>query len=85
MSQRLQVLFEDSEMQELRDAAHSRRMSVSEWVRGALRDARRREARGDVESQLEAVRAATRHQFPTAEIDEMLAQIERGYAVSAPE
>ncbi len=28
---------------------------------------------------LRAVRAASRHEFPTADIDEMLGEIERGY------
>jgi hypothetical protein len=28
------------------------------------------------------VRVAARHQFPTADIDEMLAEIERGYAAT---
>jgi cytochrome P450 len=85
MSKRLQVLFEDSEMEELREAARRRRIPVSAWVRGALREARKREPQRGVESQLKAVRAASRHEFPTAEIEQMLAEIERGYAVSAPE
>jgi predicted 2-oxoglutarate/Fe(II)-dependent dioxygenase YbiX len=85
MSKRLQVLFEDAEMEDLQDAARRRRISVSEWVRGAVREAHRREARGDMASQLDAVRAATRHEFPTADVDEMLAEIERGYMASAPE
>lgn len=33
----------------------------------------------DVEKRLQAIRAAARHGFPTADIDQMLAEIERGY------
>ncbi len=33
----------------------------------------------DTMRKLDAVRVAVRHEFPTADIDDMLAQIERGY------
>jgi len=79
MSKRLQVLFDEAELRELRAAAERQGVPVSEWVRRALREARRREPQGDLESKLRAVRGAARHEFPTADIDEMLAQIERGY------
>ena len=55
-------------------------MTVSEWVRATLRDARRRLPSGDVERKLAAIRAADRHTYPTADIDLMLADIERGYS-----
>lgn len=80
MSKRLQVLLDESELRDLRDAARRRGMTVSEWARQALRDARRREPRGDVDAKLRAVRAAARHEGPTADVDQMLAEIERGYA-----
>jgi hypothetical protein len=79
MSKRLQVLLEDSELREIRRAARSHRMTVAEWVRQALRTARRGTPRSDAGKKLQIVRAAARHSFPTAGIDEMLRQIERGY------
>ncbi len=54
-------------------------MSVAEWVRGALRAARRREPLGDTGKKLEVVRSAARHAYPVADIDTMLGEIERGY------
>jgi hypothetical protein len=60
-------------------------MTVSEWVRQALRAARRREPALDARSKLAALRAATRHCFPTANIEQILAQIERGYVRDATE
>ena len=80
MSKRLQVILEDAELREIQRAARRQRMTVAEWVRQALRAARRQEPGGDTARKLEAVRAAVRHSFPTAPIDEMLADIERGYA-----
>jgi hypothetical protein len=38
----------------------------------------------DVTAKLEAVRRAADHRFPTADIDEMLAESERGYACDVP-
>ena len=83
MSKRLQVLLDESELSELQETARKHGMPVSEWVRRALREARRREAGGGIDSKLRAVRAAARHEFPTANIDQMLAEIERGYATPA--
>jgi len=79
MSKRLQVLLKDPEYREIRQAARARNLSVAEWVRQALRLARRSEPNGNVGKKIEAVRAAARFEFPTADIDQMLEEIERGY------
>lgn len=79
MSKRLQVLFEESEYRELQRVAKRHRMSVSQWVRSALRTMRRREAGGDPETKLAAVRTAAKYEFPTADVDQMLGEIESGY------
>ena len=78
MSKRLQVLIEDSEYREIQRIARSRRVTVAEWVRTALRLARHRETSGDPGRKLDAVRTAARHSFPTGEINQVPAQIERG-------
>lgn len=79
MSKRLQVLLDEKEFRDLRRVARVQRMTVAEWVRQALRDARRREPRGDIGKKLDAVRVAARHAYPSGEIAEMLAEIEHGY------
>jgi hypothetical protein len=79
MSIRLQVLLDEAEMRRIKRAAEARRMTVAEWVRQALRLAERREPLGDTEKKIEVVRAATRHSFPTADLDQMLREIEQGY------
>jgi hypothetical protein len=84
MSKRLQVLLEETELRDVQEAARRQGMPVSEWVRRALREARRREPRGDIDAKVRAIRSAARHDFPTADIDRMLDEIERGY-VAAPE
>ena len=52
-------------------------MPVGEWVRQALRKARA-DRRGTVEAKLRAIANATRHEFPTADIDDMLEEIAAG-------
>lgn len=79
MSKRLQVLLDEAEYREIQKIARRHRMTVSAWVRDVLRRVRRSEPVRDADRKLEAVRAAARHQFPTADIDRMLAEIERGY------
>ena len=80
MSKRLQVLLKDPEYLEIQEAARSRDMSVAEWVRQALSLVRRSEPSGSLGKKLDAIRTAARHAYPTADIDRMLAEIERGYS-----
>jgi hypothetical protein len=79
MSKRLQVILKDPEYLEIQNAARSRNMSIAEWVRQALSLVRRNEPSGDVGRKIEAVRAAAKFEYPTADIDRMLDEIERGY------
>ncbi len=79
MSTRLQVVISDEETASLKAAAAREGVTVSEWVRRALREATRRQTVGSVEVRLSAIRAASELDFPTADIDDMLAEIERGY------
>lgn len=79
MSIRLQVVLDEAELGEIRRAARRDRLTVSEWVRRCLREARRRQPGRDSGRKLQAIRAAARHAFPTADIDQMLAEIESGY------
>jgi Ribbon-helix-helix protein, copG family len=81
MSKRLQVRLKDKEYREIQRAARSRKISVSEWVRQALSLVRRNEPSSSVETKLGAIRAAVRYEFPIADIDQMLTEIERGYGM----
>ena len=79
MSKRLQVLLPDKEMEEIRQLAKREHLAVGEWVRRALRDARAERPVKGPESKLRAVRRAVQYSFPTADIEQMLAEIARGY------
>lgn len=80
MSKRLQVVMGDDEYREIRQAAERHRMTVSEWVRRTLRRARASDPIAAVDAKLEAVRAAAGHEYPTADVMQMLREIEAGYA-----
>ena len=81
MAKRLQVLFDEAEYVEIQEAARRERMSIAEWVRQALREARRGPA-GRVETKLRALAEASSHEFPTGDIDEMLREIDAGLYIS---
>ncbi|CAN5306670.1 antitoxin [soil metagenome] len=66
-------------MDELRQVAARHGVTVSEGVRQSLRAAQRRESDGDPAGKLARIRVAAGHSFPTADVSEMLAQIEAGY------
>jgi hypothetical protein len=46
--------------------------------------ARRKEPLGDSAKKLALIRAAARYAYPTADIDQMVAEIERGYRPPEP-
>ena len=79
MSKRLQVLLPDQEMTDIQRLARRERLTVGEWVRRALRGARAQKPVNDSEVKLKAVRRAAELSFPSADIEQMLSEIERGY------
>ncbi len=84
MTKRLQVLLPDTELRDIQRIARGRHLTTAEWVRQALRAAREDQAGTSVADKLAAVRVASTHRFPTADIDRMLVEIERGYAEPGP-
>ena len=79
MTTRLQVLLDDEELAEIRRVATSHHLTVAEWVRQALRRARRDEPAIDAKRKLAAVREAVRYEYPIADMPQLLREIEGGY------
>lgn len=79
MSKRLQVLLPDQEMSEIQRLAKRDRLTVGEWVRRALREARSSRPMSDPETKLRSIRRAAKYSFPTADVEQMLNEIEQGY------
>jgi hypothetical protein len=81
MSKRLQVLLADDEMADIRILAEREHLTVGEWVRRRLREARARKSVKDPAFKLAAIRRAVEHSdgVPEVDIDQMLREIEQGY------
>jgi hypothetical protein len=79
MSKRLQVLFDETEYRQLKRMAKRKGMTVADWVRHAVRAAAQEQPVAPKEKKLAAIRAAMTHRAPTADITQMLEEIERGY------
>ena len=81
MSKRLQVLIQDQEYAEIQHIAAAKKISVAEWVRQALRTAKSTQSGSNSKRKLEAIRISATYEFPTADIDQMIGEIESGYSV----
>jgi len=82
MSTRLQVILDDRELEEIKVVAERHKMTVSEWVRHALREARRNEPTKSVEFKLAALEHACRNAESggrEVDIEQMLDEIAQGY------
>ncbi len=66
-------------MTDIQRLARRERLTVGEWVRRTLREARAQKPGLDSEAKLRAVRRGAELAFPSAEIDQMLSEIEQGY------
>jgi hypothetical protein len=85
MSRRLQVLLDEAEYRELQRAARLQRVTVSEWVRQALRTLLRNTPSRAPDRKLRVVREALEHCYPAPPLDQMLREIEAGYLDQPPE
>jgi len=75
----MQVLVDEGEFRRMQSAARARGLTLAEWVRSQLREALRATPTGNAQRKLDAIRNASQHAYPPADIDRMLEEIERGY------
>ena len=83
MTKRLQVLLDEEEYREIQAFARRQRTTMSEWVRQTLRKARidpygTINAR-TINAKLRAIADASRYEYPTADIQDMLREVESGH------
>jgi len=84
MTKRLQILLSEAEFEQLRVTARTNDVSVGEWVRQAIRRSFGEPLIRPKQAKLVAVREALAHYAPTADIDQMNAEIEEGYLSGLP-
>lgn len=82
MSKRLQVLVPDDELEVFRAAARAEHLTLSDWVRQALRDVAAERSTAKPDERIEAIRRAATHAFPAPDVEQMLAEIEAGYSAT---
>jgi hypothetical protein len=81
MSKRLQVLIDAKEYRLFAQIARAKGMSLGEWVRQELRRGAQETSVRDPDEKMRRLRRlAEQCSYPTGEIDEMLADIEKGRA-----
>ncbi len=79
MTKRLQILMPDADFARLQAIAEAHDVSVGEWVRRAVRQSFDSPQVRSAQSKIAAVREALTVYAPTADIDQMNEEIERGY------
>ena len=75
---RLHVFMSDDEYGDSRRVARGEGLSLSEWVRRTLRAATQAASAERIERKMQAIEAAAQWKAPTAEPEQMLAEIEAG-------
>ncbi|MBI5508678.1 MAG: antitoxin [Deltaproteobacteria bacterium] len=78
MSKRLQVLMRDKEYQALQRLCRRQKRTVADWVRESIRLRLVSEESEPPERRIARVLAFARHSAPTGDIEQLLAEIERG-------
>lgn len=78
MSFRLQILIPDNEYREVVKASKKEAKKISEWVRESIRSRLKFTRPESPEIKLARILKFAKYQGPTADIDQMLAEIEKG-------
>jgi hypothetical protein len=81
MSRRLQVIVSDEEARNYERLARRLGMTLSEWVRRTLHGATGRDTMPKAALRLAAIDRALSCGHPTGDVEDMLAEIERGRAL----
>ncbi len=79
MSTRLQVIFDEEELEELKERARKEKITVSDWVRRAVRNEMRSRPGEAARKKLDIIRAYSRYDYPSGDYELIAAEIESGY------
>lgn len=79
MSKRLQVLMEPKEYKQFQRLAEAKGLSLGEWVRQILRRFAQSTSTKDPQTKINQIRKASQLSYPSGAIEQILAEIEKGY------
>lgn len=77
MAKRLEVTLKDADYREIQRIAQLRHVSLAAWVREALETALGGEPTRSMSKKREGLRLATQHEYPTGDVDQVLADIKQ--------
>lgn len=80
----MQILLAEEELREIKRLAAQEHMTVSAWVRRAIQHEQRERPRSVVQGKQEILRKAAEFQFPTADYEDIAADIESDYLEGLP-
>ena len=75
----MHLQLDEAELERLQRLAARKGLTTEQLVKQTLVAASREAEEGDADRKLAAIRAAARHEYPTADIERMLEEIESGY------
>lgn len=79
MSKRLQVLVEPKEYRQFQALAEAKGLSLGEWVRQILRRFAQSTSTKNPQIKIAQIRKASQLNYPTGDIEQILAETEKGY------
>ncbi len=79
MSIRLQILMDEEELEEIKEIARVEGLTVSAWVRRAIRHERVERPGKSVSNKNKILQQAAEYTFPTADYEEVASEIEADY------
>ena len=82
MSTHLQLVVSKKELEELKAIAQEEGLTVSEWVRRAVRTARSYRPKQNQATKLRAMQNIARYNTPTADVEQILTEIDAGRVLS---
>ena len=78
MSTRLQIVIDETEARRFKRAAQRAGLTLSEWARVAMREAQKKRVGPSPEQRISALDRALQCAHPTADIEQMLKDIDKG-------
>lgn len=75
----MQILMDEEELEEIKETARAEGLTVSSWVRRAIRHERLERPGKSVRNKQKILSQTAEYHFPTGDYEEMAAEIEDDY------
>jgi len=79
MSTRLQILLDDNDLSEVKELAMEENLTVSAWVRRAIKHEKKERPGTAARKKLEVILNFSKYDFPISDYKDITAEIDSGY------